>query len=168
MMNKAELLTDLVEREWVHSLVGNPIDVTPNNEIPANLKWYHQVLFETSPDGKVLRKGKVSFYVLDEGTEQEMAAYQESEPQPTTQTQDFAKWLDTALATEALAGHLDAWEVIQLSERYRQGLIRALIDDPSKPGELTVASYLVRQLPNGSLWKKKVNLSADQLMRGKL
>lgn len=167
-MNKVELLADLSGREWVRSLVGNPMDITPEDEQPTNLKWYRQAYFEVSPDNKVLLKQALTFYVLDEGEPAEFAAYQEKDPTPATRTSSFADWLDDTLAAEAVANRIDAWSVVQLSERRNQALIKALEEDPTEPGQSTVVSYLIRRLPNNTLWKKKINLLAEQILDVKL
>lgn len=163
-MKKAELLAELAGRSWVKSLVGDPSDITPAGEQPSNLKWYRQAFLEISADQRVLIKQALTFYVLDEGEPTELAAYQEKEPGPVTQASSFADWLDDTLFGEAEAGRIDAWQVATLSERRQQALIKALEEDPSEPGQSIVVSYLVRRLPNGTLWKKKVNLPPEQIL----
>lgn len=76
-MNRQELLKDLSARDWCDALVTAPElrEKKPNGD-----KWYMVNVREVS--GRAATYRNVHFYVVAEGTKNEVAYYKDGEPQP--------------------------------------------------------------------------------------
>ena len=82
-MNKTELLADLASREFI-GFVGEPEPIKANGEPeikPDGSKVY--VVNAKEVVGKCAIYRNISFYVANEGEENEQAFYMQSEPKQT-------------------------------------------------------------------------------------
>lgn len=81
-MKKAELLADLLSKEWVDDVCIGPepvekvIEAKPNED-----KWYSINIREVVGRAAIYRN--IHFYVIDEGTVNERAYYKDREPEPS-------------------------------------------------------------------------------------
>jgi hypothetical protein len=152
-MTKAELLAAFEAKPWVHSMIGEPKDVTPANEQPATVKWYEQPFFEQQKNC-LIKRSDLRFYVLNEGGDEE-AFYQSSEPKPTTQPNEFRDWISYQLALEG-----KGFSIMTASEEVDIAVVKVLETDPTDETQLVPVAYQCRRV-DGALVKQKINVPTE-------
>lgn len=153
-MTKAELLAAFAAKPWVHSLIGDPQDVTPENEIPDTLTWYTQPFFEQQKNC-LIKRTDCRFYVLNEGEDDEAAFYQTAEPKPTTQPNEFRDWVAYQLALEG-----KGFSIMTASEEVDIAVVKVLEEDPTDETQLVPVAYQCRRV-DGELVKQKINVPTE-------
>lgn len=138
-MNKSQLLADLVARDGVLALIGDPVDTTPSGDIGI-VKWYQQGLWHVN--GLAAVKQSIIFYVANEGQPGEIAYYKDSEPTfESVKTSELKAWLRAAI--DATPKVFAAPQIHWMSERWGMVVYSILEDDGS--GGLKWQAYYTRK-----------------------
>jgi hypothetical protein len=137
-MTKSELLVDLLGRDGIAALVGDPVVVTPSGD-EGVVAWYDQAVWEIR--GVVALKKSIRFYVLDEGGPAEAAYYKDAEPQSSPDVRENAlhSWMRSAI--DANPDDYQAAQIHYVSERWEM-VVYSILEDDTASGLMWVTYYI--------------------------
>lgn len=156
---KDQLIANLKTKPWVKAVFKVEVTKPAGEDEPANLAWYRAYFIERLKDA--MWKRHADFYVLDEGTESEDAAWIERVPEPRAETHEFRDWLTEQIRSDP---EIQAFRIKDLSEEADAALVVGLIADPDNPSEVIPVAYQCVRVA-GAFHKSRVNATEATIAR---
>lgn len=144
-MNKAEILSDIANKDFFGAFCGDPeIEVTkPNSDI-----WYRQNIREEKGDFAVYRN--IHFYVVNEGQVEERAFYFRAEPVEEIKTKTLIPFTNKVQAAAFESGNIFIEKVDEHSKAAT--VIKYIING----SDVDEKRFLVNEDGNGDLQQTRI------------